>query len=45
MNPVQFCLQPDNTFIVQNLGNLKTDPSDDANIVQICEPAGVIGQT
>jgi hypothetical protein len=38
MNPVQFCLKPDNTFVVQNLGNNKDDPSDDANIVQICRP-------
>ena len=37
MNPVQFCLQPDNTFVVQNLGNDKIDPSDDANVVQICD--------
>jgi hypothetical protein len=33
--PVQFCLQPDNTFVVQNrLGT--DDTSDDANVVQIC---------
>lgn len=34
--PVQFCLQPDNTFVVQNLGQNKQDPADDANVVQIC---------
>jgi hypothetical protein len=38
-----FCLQPDNTFVVRNLGNLKNDPSDDANIVQTCAQVGVIG--
>jgi len=33
--PVQFCLQPDDTFVVQNrLGT--DDTSDDANVVQIC---------
>lgn len=33
--PVQFCLQPDDTFVVQNrLGT--EDTSDDANVVQIC---------
>lgn len=40
-NPVQFCLQPNNTFVVQNLGNDKQDPADDANVVQICSD-GVI---
>jgi hypothetical protein len=33
--PVQFCLQPDNSFVVQNrLGT--DDTADDANVVQIC---------
>jgi hypothetical protein len=40
MYPVQFCLQPDNTFVVQNLGT--QDPSDDANIVQICPSDGAV---
>lgn len=43
MNPVQFCLQPDNTFVVRNLGNRKNDPSDDANIVQMCSPINTLG--
>lgn len=42
MFPVQFCLQPDNTFVVQNLGNDKTDPADDANVVQICPADGAV---
>lgn len=33
--PVQFCLQPDDTFVVQNLGDINK-PNDDANIVQMC---------
>jgi hypothetical protein len=40
MYPVQFCLQPDNTFVVQNLGT--QDPNDDANIVQICPSDGAV---
>ena len=40
MYPVQFCLQPDNTFVVQNLGT--QDPNDDANIVQICPGDGAV---
>jgi hypothetical protein len=40
MYPVQFCLQPDNTFVVQNLGT--QDPNDDANIVQICPDDGAV---
>jgi hypothetical protein len=43
MNPVQFCLQRDNTFVVRNLGNLKENSSDDANIVQMCFQADVAG--
>jgi hypothetical protein len=43
MNPVQFCLQPDNKFVVRNLGNRKNDPSDDANIVQMCSPINTLG--
>ena len=43
MNPVQFCLQPDNTFVVRNLGNDKNDPSDDANIVQMCSKINTLG--
>jgi hypothetical protein len=43
MNPVQFCLQRHNTFVVRNLGNLKENSSDDANIVQMCFPADVAG--
>jgi hypothetical protein len=34
----QFCLQTDNTFFVQNRKR-DDDPSDDANIVQMCMPA------
>lgn len=34
-SPVQFCLQPDNTFVVQNVLGTE-DPADDSNIVQIC---------
>ena len=40
MYPVQFCLQPDNTFVVQNLGT--QDPNDDASIVQICPGDGAV---
>lgn len=40
MYPVQFCLQSDNTFVVQNLGT--QDPNDDANIVQICPGDGAV---
>jgi hypothetical protein len=40
MYPVQFCLQPDNTFVVQNLAT--QDPADDANIVQICPDDGAV---
>jgi hypothetical protein len=42
MFPVQFCLQPDNTFVVQNQGNDKQDPTDDANVVQICPADGAV---
>jgi hypothetical protein len=42
MFPVQFCLQPDNTFVVQNQGNDKQDPADDANLVQICPADGAV---
>lgn len=42
-NPVQFCLQSDNTFVVQNLGNDKADAADDANILQLC-PDQEVGQ-
>ncbi|GAB7330667.1 hypothetical protein MBLNU13_g02234t1 [Cladosporium sp. NU13] len=35
-----FCLQSDNTFVVQNLGT--QDPNDDANIVQICPGDGAV---
>lgn len=40
MYPVQFCLQSDNTFVVQNLGT--QDPNDDANIVQTCPDGGAV---
>jgi hypothetical protein len=40
MYPVQFCLQSDNTFVVQNLGT--QDPNDDASIVQICPGDGAV---
>jgi hypothetical protein len=42
MFPMQFCLQPDNTFVVQNQGNDKQDPADDANLVQICAADGAV---
>lgn len=42
-NPVQFCLKSDDTFVVQNLSNDKTDPADDANILQLC-PDQEVGQ-
>ena len=40
MYPVQFCLQPDDTFVVQNLGT--QDPANDANVVQICPLDGAV---
>lgn len=39
--PVQFCLQSDNTFVVQNLGDVN-NPNDDANIVQMCGPNNIL---
>lgn len=39
--PVQFCLQSDNTFVVQNLGDVN-NPNDDANIVQMCGPNSIL---
>jgi hypothetical protein len=42
MFPVQFCLQSDDTFVVQNLGNDKQNPADDANVVQICSTDGAV---
>jgi hypothetical protein len=42
--PVQFCLQPDNSFVVQNrLGT--DDTADDANVVQICPDGALYLQT
>jgi hypothetical protein len=39
--PVQFCLQPDNSFVVTNSAGTEDDPSDDSNVVQICEDGGL----
>lgn len=39
--PVQFCLQSDNTFVVQSLGDVN-NPNDDANIVQMCGPNNIL---
>lgn len=42
MYPVQFCLQTDRTFVVQNLGaDQIISPGDDANVVQRC-PDGIL---
>jgi hypothetical protein len=42
MFPVQFCLQPDNTFVVQSQGNFLDDPADDSNVVKLCSASGAV---
>jgi hypothetical protein len=42
MFPVQFCLQPDNTFVVQSQGNFLEDPADDSNVVKLCAASGAV---